>query len=265
MARDYTHLDSEKDRRGVHKKGDIVAIQEDGHEWGTREGLPRFVVVRCPQVTTEQIRNRAEAWKYAITFTVVSSNLPIDGHRIRMSNANAGTSGIANLTATKVQTFLARWGAVFVSASAGNVTFDVTIGNAARSIGFWQTPLLDIVLSEITADYDQTTGLHRFTVEYGTNLRWLNQPITFEREIVSRILGVGGSVETVGQGTTTFTLTRAIVRERFRARVEEALGTYVRHRYYFTSAQVDTVIAQGGSTTITAAQLVNAVHDRMTE
>lgn len=265
LAVERTHEDPERARRGLHQKGDIIQVMPDGHAWGEREGLPTFVLVRCPQATVEQVRDRTSAWAYAVTFTVVGSNLAVDGHRIRMSNANAGASGVAGLTLEKVQTFLSRWGAVFVSAQEGSVTFDVTIGAAAQSVGFWGAPLHEVVLQEVAADYVQATGLHRLTATYDTNLRWLDSPLSFEREVRSRIRAVGGTVETELQGVTTFTVTRADVRERFRAQVEEALGTYQRHRYHFTAAQVDTVVAQGGSVTLTAAQLVNAVQDRLTE
>lgn len=45
---DATHEDPEKDRRGCYKRGDVVVVQEDGHEWGAKEGPPRFVRLHIP-------------------------------------------------------------------------------------------------------------------------------------------------------------------------------------------------------------------------
>lgn len=47
-ARDAEHADPEKDRRGCYKRGDVVIVQDDGHEWGRKEGPPNFVVLRIP-------------------------------------------------------------------------------------------------------------------------------------------------------------------------------------------------------------------------
>lgn len=48
VAVDATHDDPEKDRRGCYKRGDVVIVQDDGHEWGRKEGPPKFVVLRIP-------------------------------------------------------------------------------------------------------------------------------------------------------------------------------------------------------------------------
>lgn len=45
---DATHADPEKDRRGCYKRGDVVIVQKDGHEWGAKEGPPNFVILRIP-------------------------------------------------------------------------------------------------------------------------------------------------------------------------------------------------------------------------
>lgn len=47
-ARDANHADAEKDRRGCYKRGDVVLVVEDGHEWGRKEGPPNFVILRIP-------------------------------------------------------------------------------------------------------------------------------------------------------------------------------------------------------------------------
>lgn len=265
MAVPSSHPDPEKARRGIHQKGDPVVAQPDGHVWGAKEGLPKFVLVKCPELSLALARERIAEWAYAVVFTVVGSQLPIDGHRIRMSNANVGVSGAAGLTLEKVQSFLTEWGCVFVSAAPGTVTFDVLVTDMALSAGFWGGPpsVRGITITEV--GYVQATGLHTFEAEYATSPVWLEHPMAFEREVRNRIRSVGGTVLEEVNGVTTFTLTRNAVRDRFRQYVEQRLGTFQRHRYHFTEAQVDTVVAQGGEITLTLAQLSAAVRDRLAE
>jgi hypothetical protein len=47
-ARDASHDDPETDRRGCYKRGDVVTVQDDGHPWGRKEGLPNFIILRIP-------------------------------------------------------------------------------------------------------------------------------------------------------------------------------------------------------------------------
>ena len=47
-AVDASHPDPVKDRRGCYKLGDVVIVQDDGHQWGAKEGPPNFVVLRIP-------------------------------------------------------------------------------------------------------------------------------------------------------------------------------------------------------------------------
>ena len=54
-ARNVTHADPAMDRRGCYKRGDPVVVQPDGHVWGRKEGLPRFVVVKIPGVSVATV------------------------------------------------------------------------------------------------------------------------------------------------------------------------------------------------------------------
>lgn len=59
-AKDTTHPDPEKDRRGCYKRGMPVAIMPDGHEWGKEERPPKFVVLKLPGVPVEKVRHYIE-------------------------------------------------------------------------------------------------------------------------------------------------------------------------------------------------------------
>jgi hypothetical protein len=55
-AVDAVHSDPEKDRRGCYKRGMPVVVQPDGHQWGSAEGLPNFVVLKLPGVPVKKAR-----------------------------------------------------------------------------------------------------------------------------------------------------------------------------------------------------------------
>ena len=59
-ARSASHPDPDKDTRGSYKRGDIVVVMPDGHEWGTKETLPDFVVVKVPGLDHEKARQFIE-------------------------------------------------------------------------------------------------------------------------------------------------------------------------------------------------------------
>jgi hypothetical protein len=47
-AVDFVHPDPDTDRRGAHKRGDIILVRPDSHIWGTAEGPPKVVIVDVP-------------------------------------------------------------------------------------------------------------------------------------------------------------------------------------------------------------------------
>lgn len=48
------HSDATKDKRGSYKRGDVVVVMPDGHEWGLKERPPRFAVVSVPDMTVAE-------------------------------------------------------------------------------------------------------------------------------------------------------------------------------------------------------------------
>jgi hypothetical protein len=59
-AIDATHSDPVKDKAGCYKRGDIVVIMPDGHEWGKEERLPKFMVVKIPGMSVAEARKYIE-------------------------------------------------------------------------------------------------------------------------------------------------------------------------------------------------------------
>ena len=49
-----TSDDPDKDK-WMYKKGDMVYIAPDGHEWGSEEGPPNFYLIKIPDVPVENV------------------------------------------------------------------------------------------------------------------------------------------------------------------------------------------------------------------
>lgn len=102
-AVDATHPDPAKDARGCYKRGDVVCVQPDGHEWGRLEGLPRFVVVKVPGVSVDQAEahlERSETRRRAVG--IAWADLPA-GVRQQLQ-----TTGTVTVTPAQIRNFVKR-------------------------------------------------------------------------------------------------------------------------------------------------------------
>lgn len=45
-AADHIHPDPQTDRVGAYKRGMVVRVEDDGFDWGGKEGPPSFVIIR---------------------------------------------------------------------------------------------------------------------------------------------------------------------------------------------------------------------------
>lgn len=49
------HNDLMKSARACYKKGDIIVAACDNHVWGRSEGLPKFYVVKVPDISVAEV------------------------------------------------------------------------------------------------------------------------------------------------------------------------------------------------------------------
>jgi len=68
LAFDTSNKDPERDVF-AYKKGHVISIQPDGHKWGKEECLPKFYVVKIPEVKVEEVRKYLEPKMDLATFT----------------------------------------------------------------------------------------------------------------------------------------------------------------------------------------------------
>lgn len=60
-AIDATHKDPVKDKAGSYKRGDVVVVMPDGHVWGKEERLPKFMVVKIPDLSVKDAMKYIES------------------------------------------------------------------------------------------------------------------------------------------------------------------------------------------------------------
>lgn len=102
-ASDATNPDPAKDQRGCYKRGDVVCVRPDGHEWGRLEGLPRFVVVKVPGVSVAAAESHLESSPTRRrTLGISWADLPA-GVRTQLQ-----TTGTVTVTPAQIATFIKR-------------------------------------------------------------------------------------------------------------------------------------------------------------
>lgn len=252
----WTNPDPIIDARGVYKKGDIVVVRPDGHEWGGEENLPNFVLLKVPGVTVEQVENRIEEWHQIIEFEVVATDASQDGARIRLYTTIPGAANQYGITRAQVEGFIDRWGGSVVSVSANEVRFDITVEAAYKSEEFWgrDPAALGVVITETA--YDQGTGVHTAEIDVS------GSQLSIDR-VQRQVAGVNGTVVSVVGDVITAKFARADVRAAFLGAIKYAASRpVVRRRYAFHPDDVDTAIAQGGTVTLTAAQANAKIIDK---
>ena len=249
-----SHSDIGKDRRGCYKKGYPVVVMPDGHEWGSSECLPNFVVVKCPEVAVDTARAYIGEWKDDFQYTVVSQSAAQGRYTVRVHELNMSVSGANKMTAGKVSAYLTKWGGANMSYTDPYYQFDFRLWPAVQSEAFWGRDVSGITFTLVS--YNSTSGIGRIqaVVPQATN----------PDEIMRKITERGGAMASSTHPTYVFDIERSDILTRFRADVKMRLEqTYCRRKHYFTEAQVDTVIAAGGTITLTRTQLLNAIKNKL--
>ena len=260
---DYVHPDPVKDRRGVHKRGDIINIKPDGwsdgehwHQSAYPPSVGKFILVKCPEITVAEAIAYRDSWKDDFGYTIVSQNSAQGLYVVRVFEQNAGAAGQNNLTQAKAQTFLTKWGCTGLTFTTNSCQFTFSLWNAVRSESFWDYPLAGLEFAFTLVSYSATTGVGRILVTF---------PATFKvEEIIRRIGAKGGTLIDSTATTVTFEIERSDILTRFQAVVKQAAEqTYMRHRYQVSAADVDAIIAAGGIITLTKAQVLAKLKDKM--
>lgn len=263
-----TNSNPERDRIGCYKRGMPVQVLPDGSyaieaaNINSKMLPPTFFWLLIPaldQQQTEELREQAnKVWERHIEYTVLTSNHTSGIYQIRASNVNVSTSGEGGLTQRQIQAYLTNWGATLDSSAANSVTFSINLWTLLRSSGFWQRDVSNIVFTLNS----YASGTANVTANYSA----LPQFASIAPEVSELVTERGGVVQSNANGIVTFTIRRTVLTDAFQASVKRQTdGPHMRRQFYFSSGQMDTLESNGGVMTITPAQLVAAIHNRLND
>ena len=256
-AIDATNPDPDKDRRGCYKKGYPVVVMPDGHTWGKEEALPKFIIVKCTEVTVEQCKQYIESWNDNFSYTVVSQDAAKGIYTVRVQNDTANVSGLNRITLAKVEAFLTKWGCTGISFTSPYVQFTFKLWDVVRSDGFWGKENIDDFASFVLNSYDSTTGIGTITATVS------NIP---ENAVLFTIKKRGGTLISHTGNEYKFSIERSAIFELFKADVKHRTErTFCVRKFYISEADVNTVISAGGTVTLTKTQLLNKLKNKLTE
>jgi hypothetical protein len=268
-VRDYVNADPVKDRRGVHKKGDIINIKPDGwsdHPNWSQSAYPyanggKFVLVKVPGLAVETALAYRDSWRDDFAYEIVNSNAQQGRYTVRVYETNAGASGENGLTAEKVAAYLLGWGCTNINFTVNSCEFTFSLWAAVQSSEFWNFHLIDSYVLFNLNGYNSATGVGDVTA---TMIYEDVASLITRQRVRDAILERGGTIISATSDSVRFTIERSDILQRFRADVKrKAEQVYKRHRYAVDASEVDAVVAAGGMVTITAQQLATRLRDKM--
>ncbi len=253
---DYTNADPEKDRRGAHKKGDLINHKPDG--WAANwpnvgNYAEKFVCIRCPEITLAEAEtaDHRKSWREDFDYEVISTSQA--NVTLRVWNKNTSPSGKAAMTRAKVENFLTRWGCTDISFANRSVTFTFNLWNAVRSSEFWDVDLIGSKVNFTLVSYTAATRVGRIQVEV------IDETLK-EKAVIRAIESKGGTIVTNTFPIIVFDIERNDIASRFRADLKQkAEQVYKRHQYSISEALVDQIEAAGGIVTMTRSELLAAL------
>lgn len=256
-ARDmYQHSDEFKRDSANALKGHVIKSFEDGHEFGSKEVLPDFVVIDTPGVALSAVENYERPLRRLIDYATVANDMAVDGFRVDVFTTNKTVSGKGKITRAQVENFLGQWGVVVVNANETRVRFDFTVYNLIVSMlgGF---PVIFVEDS-----YNVPTGQHTITATYN-NAPVSQKVISHAEEILTN---TGAVILDSNPGSIQFTLTRDVVIPLFKTSIKDKIEEkFLFRQFYFDSIFVDQVISNGGILSTTGQDAIAHIVDRATE
>jgi len=257
VAPDQSHLKLQK--------GMPVTVVAGRAPTGSQEGLPDFLHVLVSDAVMADLEPYCQPWEPDIQYQILSHDAATDTYQVRMTQARTANSnqpnvGRGRITRSMVENFLAGWGATVDAVATNQVDFTVTMFSAMTSRLFWDgypKAILDQgTFTEVS--YDDTTGVHRIAFDYSG--------VAISPKNIERATRKLATVVDHDSDVITLDIARATVFQRFKEEVAERLaGAIYLRRYYVPDAVVDDVVSQGGRITITMAQFLNNIRDRLTD
>lgn len=234
-------------------KGDCIEVRASSTPFTGKEP-DHFIMIDIPSLPMTSYEHYNNAWDRIIDYEIVNQDLSLDGFRIRLFSSIVSPSGFGKITKDEVVNFIHNWGGSVFDFGDNEVIFDITISDAIESQGFWEVPIGGVVFNEI--NYDQGTGIHTIEIDYNSIG---NNPTYIERFIANK----GGVILSNNNKRITAELTRTDVRNEFENDIKQkAKQTIAVRQYYVSSAVIDNIIGQGGTTETDISTLLGYLQDK---
>jgi len=272
----FTNADPEKDRRGVHKKTDFINWKLDGfsdfaHGNGPGSYLADFVIVKVSEITLAEAEasDHRKPWRDDFGYEIVKASAVKGEYDVRIFEQNAGAinqNAIAGVKATKIRDYLTAWGCSAFSMTAIDASFTFSLWDAVRSANFWEIPLIGTKVNFTLNSYSGATGIGNITVTAIAS-QWGEQTeAQIGDQITRKITEKGGTVISQIYPNFVFEIERSDILTRFRADVKRRMEqTYMRHQYGISQTDHDAIVAAGGIVTMTKAEFLAKLIDKMAE
>jgi hypothetical protein len=263
----------------VHKKGDFINYKPDGWSDGVNWAdsqynyakSGKFVVVKCPEITFAEAEtyDHRQPWKDDFDYEIVATRPAQGEYDIRIFENNPGASNqnsISGAKAIKIRDYLLKWGCSNMSLGTHDTSFTFSLWDAVRSENFWEVPFIGLKVSFALNSYSSSTGIASIAVT-ATDGQWgIMTEEQISQQIESKIGRQGGTLTDSSYPVFTFTIERSNVLTKFREDVKRKIEqVYTRHRFSISSADVDTIISNGGMMTLTRAQVLAKLKDKMSD
>ena len=124
-AVNHTHPDATIDRQGAYKKGDIIAVEENGFDWPVTMIGQLCVLIKVPGITKTQVQEYTDPLYVRIEWELVAENEA--GKRFRVWNTGSDDR-THDITRAQVETFIVNRGGVVNSIALNEVVFDMPTG-----------------------------------------------------------------------------------------------------------------------------------------
>lgn len=238
---------------GVWKGATFVRVEEDGYEWGNKEGPPNFYRINVPGVAKEDAVQYLEEWRHMPVISILQQDLQIDTYRLRLTSDRVSLTGKNAFSEIQIGGFFSDWGATNVVVTNASVTFDISVYDAITSPRFWDADDLTGVVFVETL-FNSSTGDHLVEVQ--------DSPFSVER-MRAAVLGRGGAVVP----PNSFVMNRSAARQRLMDDIEERISNirYANRHWYIKASGMAALQAAGGELTITPTQFLNNVADGLEE
>jgi len=257
----------QKNPEARRRNGDFISAVNTGEYVGHHNEpthpkyMDNHIIVNVPDLDMTKSEVKAaygKSWKHRIQWDEVAST--DEGWRVKVwDNWGNATS---YLSKDQVENFILNWGGNIHTFAQNEVIFNLGIFGIGTSNPFWGKDVSGAVFEQ------QDLNSERVRIRATLLSAWTDTPEK-RQKIQSRIENHGCTIANfdILGSRVTFDLPRSVAQKEFREQVRDDLENRIlrRTRFRIDESEVDWVIAQGNEATITKAQFLARIKDKVND